>query len=63
MRKASGLSEIHLLRSDLEPNEIIIFFAAEDLNRARDFAASDDLRQVMQNAGVIDMPDIYFLTE
>jgi hypothetical protein len=30
-------------------------------DKAKAFAASDDLRQAMQKAGVSDKPDIYFL--
>jgi hypothetical protein len=34
----------------------------EDLQKAREFVASDDLRERMQESGVIDKPDTYFLT-
>lgn len=63
MREASGLKEKYLLRNDLDQKEVIVLFTAEDLDRAKAFAASDDLRQAMQNAGVTDMPDVYFLSE
>ena len=33
----------------------------EDLEKAKAFAASDDVRQTMQKAGVSDKPDVYFL--
>jgi hypothetical protein len=33
----------------------------EDPDKAKAFAASDDLRQAMQKAGVSDKPDVYFL--
>ncbi len=32
-----------------------------DLGRARQFVASDDVREAMARAGVSDMPDVYFL--
>jgi hypothetical protein len=44
-----------------DPNEVILLFKAEDLNRAKAFAASDDLRERMQKIGVLDKPDIHFL--
>ena len=31
------------------------------LEKARQFAQSSDLREVMQQAGVVDQPDVYFL--
>jgi len=44
-------------------NEIIMLIEVEELERARQFAQSDDLRQAMQPAGVADQPDIYFLEQ
>jgi hypothetical protein len=33
----------------------------EDVDKAKTFAASDDLREAMNKAGVSDEPDVYFL--
>ena len=60
-RQGVGLKELHLLRNVDEPNEVILLFEAEDLQRAKDFAASADLPEAMQAAGVTDRSDIYFL--
>ncbi len=60
-REKAGLKEVHLLRNIDDPNEVILLFSAEDLDKAKAFAASDDLRQAMQRAGVSDKPDVYFL--
>jgi heme-degrading monooxygenase HmoA len=60
-RQNAGLKEEHLLRSIDNPNEVILLFSAEDLDKAKAFAASDDLRQAMQKAGVSDKPDVYFI--
>jgi hypothetical protein len=60
-RADAGLAEKYLLRSTSAPNEIVILFEAEDLGRARAFAESADLREVMERVGVIDKPDIYYL--
>jgi hypothetical protein len=60
-RTAAGLTEKHLLRGASDANEVVLLFQAEDLSRAKTFAKSQDLRQTMQNVGVIDKPDIYFL--
>jgi len=53
--------EEHLLRNTDDPNEVILLFEAADLQKAKEFAASSDLRERMQQAGVIDKPGIYFL--
>jgi len=60
-RQNAGLRELHLLRNTENPNEVILLFSVEDPEKAKAFAASDDLRQAMQNAGVSDKPDVYFL--
>jgi heme-degrading monooxygenase HmoA len=60
-RQKAGLKEVHLLRNIENPNEVILLFSVEDHDKAKAFAASDDLRQAMQRAGVSDKPDVYFL--
>lgn len=60
-RQGAGLKESHLMRSVANPNEVVLLFTAADLKRAQAFAASADLRAAMQEAGVADKPDIYFL--
>jgi hypothetical protein len=61
-REKAGLKEEHLLRNADDPNEVILLFEAEDLQKAKEFGASAGLREAMQNAGVVDKPDIYFLS-
>lgn len=60
-RTEAGLTEKYLLRNSDDANEVVILFEAQDLNRAKAFAASADLREKMQEVGVVDKPDIYFL--
>jgi hypothetical protein len=47
-RDEAGLTELHLLRNAADRNDIVILFQAEDLERARTFAGSNDLRTAMQ---------------
>ena len=42
-------------------SEIVVVFDTKDTKRAKDFAASPDLRETMAKAGVMDDPTIYFL--
>ena len=60
-RQKAGLTEKHLLRNTDNQNEVILLFEAKDLPKAKEFAASADLREAMQGAGVVDKPDIYYL--
>lgn len=63
MRDAAGLTELHLFHNEQDKNEVIVLFKAQSLDDAKGFASSEDLRETMQNAGVIDKPDIYFMNE
>ena len=61
-RTEAGLTEKQLLRGADDANEVVMMFEANDLSRAKTFAESADLREVMQKVGVLDKPDVYFLT-
>ena len=62
-RANAGLKEERLLRNIDDPNEVVLLFSAQDLNKAKQFAASEDLRQRMQQAGVAGKPDIWLLND
>lgn len=62
-RTEAGLTEHYLLRGADDANEVVLLFEARDLERARAFATSADLREKMQEVGVIDKPEIYFLNQ
>lgn len=61
-RTEAGLAERYVLHGADDANEIVLFFQLEDLERGKAFAASDDLREKMKKAGVVDKPDIQFLS-
>ncbi len=60
-RKASGSKGGYLLRNIDDANEVVIFMEMDDLEKARQLVQSEDLRQAMEQSGVADQPDIYFL--
>ena len=62
-RIEAGLTEKYLLRGAHDLNEVILLFEAQDVNRAKAFAESADLRDTMQKVGVVDKPDLYFLND
>ena len=62
MQKAAGLIDPRVYHSaDSNKSEIVVVFDTEDTKKAKDFAASADLKEAMEKAGVVDTPTIYFL--
>ena len=62
-RQAMGSLGGRLFRNIDDPNEVLILLEVQDLAKAREFAGSEELKQVMQRAGVADEPEICFLDE
>lgn len=60
-RRANGCQGGRLYRRAADPREIVILLEWDDLERARLFIDSDDLREALARAGVSDQPDIWFL--
>lgn len=60
-RKALGCKGGRLFRSTEKPSEVVIAFEWENLDKAREFTQSDDLRKTMEKAGVIGKPEFFFL--
>ena len=61
MQKGAGLSNPRVLHSADDKNEIVIIFDSTDTKKAKEFATSSNLKEVMTKAGVIDVPTMYFL--
>jgi hypothetical protein len=62
-RNEAGLTEKYVLRNAQDPNEVVLLFEAQDMDRAKSFSDSTELRETMQKVGVVDKPDIYFLND
>jgi hypothetical protein len=62
-RKAAGEVGYRVMLSVDDPREVTVFLDWDSLDRARKFAASDDLKQKMQQSGVIGDPDVRFLED
>ena len=60
MRIEHGTTGHSLHRDADDPNVIIIAFRVNDLNRAKEFAGSEELRSAMERAGVLGPPEIWF---
>ena len=52
-RKAHGITNPHVYRNANDPNDLVLLFDVADIERAKDFGESQDLRSAMDKAGVI----------
>lgn len=62
VQQQAGLRITHVLRNLDDPNEVVLLFEADDLQKAKGFVYSPNVPEAQQQAGVSDKPDIYFLT-
>ena len=60
LQKKGGVAAEAVYRSVDDPNEVTVTHEFSDANRARAFVDSPELREVMQKAGVIGKPTIWF---
>lgn len=60
-RKTAGSKGGQLFRSADNPNAITILWEWDSLEHARAFTQSPELREAMQRAGVVGMPEISYL--
>ncbi len=62
-RKAAGEVGNRILLSVDDPHEVTLLLDWDSLERARRFAKSDDLKQKMQQSGVVGDPVVSFLED
>jgi quinol monooxygenase YgiN len=62
-RKSSGSMGGRLYRSADNPNQMIVQMDWESAEKAHQFAAAPGLRESMERAGVVGMPQVFFLEE
>jgi hypothetical protein len=61
-RAAAGLKDLKLWYNINDSNEIVVLFEISDVEKARVFVESKDLKDRMTAAGVTATPDNLFLT-
>jgi len=59
-RNEAGLKEIGVYRDTKDPNSLLIVWAADDVNKAKTFIGSPDLKTKMKEAGVVSDPTYWF---
>lgn len=62
-RRSGGEKNYQIYHPDNDPNSLIAMFEWDNLDNARKFAGGNDLKEAMSKAGVIEQPQIYFLSE
>jgi quinol monooxygenase YgiN len=60
-RSANGLTLRALARGIDNPNNVFVFLNVSDLQKAKDFAASPKLKDIMQKLGVMGKPEIIYV--
>jgi heme-degrading monooxygenase HmoA len=54
-REAGGLHDERLFRNPDDPNDVLIMSTVDDLERARAYGRSDEVRQRQQAAGLLEL--------
>jgi hypothetical protein len=60
-RQKAGLTDLHVYPALDDPNEVVMFFTVLDVDRAREYAKSETLRQQMDRFGVLGEMEAVFL--
>jgi quinol monooxygenase YgiN len=58
VRMEKGVTAVSVHRDPNDPNIIIVMYQFKDMNAAREFANSEDLKSIMEKAGVSGPPDL-----
>jgi hypothetical protein len=62
-RKAGGEKSYQIMHPENDSNDLLAIFEWDNLDNAKKFVGSTQLKQTMGNAGVIGQPEVYFLEE
>jgi quinol monooxygenase YgiN len=63
VRTQFGCTGHQVFRSPSDPNEITILTDWKNVDQARAYATSNELKEGMKDAGVLSQPDVMFLAE
>ncbi len=61
-RREAGCLGHHINRAKDDPNLVTLYLAVADVDRVKAFAASDDLKKVMEDGGVTSAPEMTWTT-
>ncbi len=63
VRKDAGELSSRVFRMADDPNNILVFQEWDSVDNVRKFVQSPELKDGMEQAGVLEQPDVYFLNE
>jgi hypothetical protein len=63
IRKAGGEKSYQIMHPENDSNDLLAIFEWDNLENAKKFVGSAQLKQTMGSAGVIGHPEVYFLEE
>ena len=61
-RVAAGILGHHINQAEDDPNSLSVYLAVADIDKARAFAGSDELKEVMKEVGVLGPPTTSWMT-
>ena len=59
-RKEAGCQSAQVFQNGEDPNDVVISFDWDNHENFKKFSESENLREVMQKAGVVGKPDFYY---
>ena len=62
-RSGNGFGAARVFRSRENPNELTILIEVNDLEKAKRYSTSDELKEKMQRGGVIPPPNFNWINE
>ena len=62
-QRDAGFTSWHLTRNKNDVNELVIIFECTDLDKAKPMFSDPSLAELMNKAGVLDRPTVFFLEE
>ena len=61
-RQKQGYVGHHINRGENDPNSLNIYLAVEDVDSAKAYVTSDDVKSLMAKAGVTSQPEFFWMT-
>ena len=61
-RESAGMLGHHVNRAEDDPNSLSIYFAVSDVDQAKGFTESPELKSIMQEVGVTGPPEFTWMT-
>ncbi len=58
-REAAGIRDVGVYRNAIEPNDILLVWDADHVERVDEMIGSDELAETMRAAGVLIAPEVW----